>query len=168
MTAKLSSALARLTSFDIGIVAAGVVAFVFSFIGYYTASVSGVTRSTGAWHGFFGWFAAVLALLGAVVLVAAFAKRGQQPAPPYRAVLALFALATVSVFIALFTTGYDTSRLDALGVAGDTGHGYGYWISFAAIVLGATLSLFRAAQASGRLPGPFGRLASLGGASRER
>jgi hypothetical protein len=156
----------RLTPLDCGIVSAGVVAFVLSYFGYYTASVGGVTRTTGAWHGFFGWFAAAVALLGALVVLAAFVLPARR-VPPYRVVLALFAIATVSVLAALFTSGFDTSHAHGLGVAADTGHGYGYWISLAAIIGGALLSLGRVRQTGGQLPGALGRLSSPGRAKRE-
>lgn len=168
MTSTQRSAIAQITATDIAIVGAGAAAFIFSFFGYYTATVSGYTRTTGAWHGFFGWFAAVVALLGAVVLVVPFAMPGRRLAPPYRSVLVLFTIATVSVLAALFTSGFDTSRVHALGVAADTGHGYGYWTNLIVIVAGTVLALVRVVQTGGRLPGPLGRLSSVGPARRKR
>jgi hypothetical protein len=158
MTPTQRSGLAQITPIDIAIVGAGAAAFVFSFFGYYTASVSGYTRSTGAWHGFFGWFAAVLALLAAVLLVVAFALPGQRFAPPYRIVLVLFILATASVITALFTSGFDTSRVHALGVAADTGHGYGYWTNLIVIIAAAAMTVLRVVQNStlGFEPEPAG------------
>jgi len=159
----------RLTPLDCGIVASGVVAFVLAFFGYYTVSVDGVTRTAGAWHGFFGWFAAVIALLAALVVVVTFALPGRpHRPPPYRIVLALFAIATLSVLAALFTSGFDTSRAHGLGVAADTGHGFGYWISLVAIIVGTVLSLARVQRTGRRLPGVLGKLPNLGGAKRER
>jgi hypothetical protein len=166
MTSTPPSAVARFTPLDIGIVGAGVAAFVFSFVGYYTASVGGVTRTAGAWHGFFGWFAAVVALLAAVV-VAGFAMSKRRPAPPYRVVLVLFVIATVSVLAALFTSGFDMSYAHAVGVAADTGHGYGYWVSLVVIIAGTAMSLARVQQTGGRVPGPVGKLPSLGRTHRE-
>jgi hypothetical protein len=161
MTTELSAPRARFALLDLGIVGAGVVAFVFSFVGYYTASVSGITRSTGAWHGFFGWFAAVVALVGAGVVAVARALRGRGVVPPYPGVLVVFVIATASVLAALFTSGYDTSRAHWARVAADTGHGYGYWISLAAIIAGTALALARVVQTGGRLPGGLGGLSSL-------
>lgn len=167
MISKQPSAYAPITPLDIGIVGAGVLAFVFSFISYYTVTVSGSTRTTGAWHGFYGWFAAVVALLGALVLVAAFVSPGQRWSPPYRVVLVVFTIATLSVVAALFTSGFGTSRVHALGVAADTGHGYGYWTSLVAIIAGTAMSLGRVVQEGGQLPGPLRRLSRLGSANRE-
>ena len=158
----------RLTTLDSGIIAAGAVAFVLAFFGYYTVSVRGVARTTGAWHGFFGWFAAVIALLAALVVVITFALPGRRRRPPYRIVLGLFAIATLSVLAALFTSGFDSSRAHGLGVAADTGHGYGYWLSLVAISVGTGLSLARVQQTGRRLPGVLGTLPNLGGARRER
>jgi hypothetical protein len=168
MTSTQRSGIAQMTTLDIGIVGAGAAAFVFSFFGYYTATVSGYTRTTGAWHGFFGWFAAVLALLGAVVLLVAFAVPGQHFAPPYRTVLVVFTVATASVLAALFTSGFDTSHVHALGVGADTGHGYGYWTNLIVIIAGTVLTLARVAPTGGRLPGLLGKLSSIGPAGRER
>jgi hypothetical protein len=167
MTSTQRSTALHITSLDIGIVGAGVAAFVFSFFGYYTATVSGHTRTTGAWHGFFGWFAAVLALLAAVVLVLAVAAPGGRYAPPYRGILVLFTLATVSVLAALFTSGFDTSRVHALGVAADTDHGYGYWTSLVLIIAATAMTLVRVGQTGGRLPGWLGKLSSSRSRSRE-
>src|SRR4051812_21258518 len=50
---------------DWGIIAAGLIAFIFSLFQFYkyTLSVAGVGRaseSVSAWHGFFGWFGALV------------------------------------------------------------------------------------------------------------
>ena len=75
-----TSALQGAHKFDLGIIAAGVVAFLAGFMPFYTASVSaaGISASTSwsAYHGFFGWFAVWVALAGAGV-VAAVALRHQ-------------------------------------------------------------------------------------------
>src|SRR3954467_7669138 len=51
-------------SLDWVIMGAGVLIFIFSFVSYYTFSAGGFTVSESAWHGFFGWFAMLLALIG--------------------------------------------------------------------------------------------------------
>jgi hypothetical protein len=110
----------------------------------------------------------VLALLGALALAAAFLLPGRAfRAPPYRVVLVLFAAATVSVLAALSTAGFDTSRAQALRVAADTGHGYGYWISLAAIVAGTAVSLGRVLHAGGRLSWPGRKISILGGTDQD-
>src|SRR5579875_4016049 len=49
---------------DWGILGCGVLAFIFSFVSYYTYG----PFSESAWHGFFGWFATLVALAGSVVI----------------------------------------------------------------------------------------------------
>ena len=168
MTSTQRSALDQITPLDIGIIGAGAAAFVFSFFGYYTATVSGNTRTTGAWHGFFGWFAAVVALLAAVVLLVALGVPGQHLPPPYRSILVLFMIATASALAALFTSGFDTSGVHALGVAADTGHGYGYWTSLIVIIAATGMALVRVVQSGARLPGSVGKLLGLGPSGEER
>lgn len=129
---------------DLAIIAAGAVALAASFLSYYTASVAYATDSTTAWHGFYGWFGAVLATLGAaVVATGAGARRGERAVLRCVLALLLYCLAAVSTFLALFTKGYTTSRV--IGASADTGHGYGYWTCLAATTLGAVLSGLRLA-----------------------
>ena len=142
---------------DWGIVAAGVLAFIFSLFDYYTISVSlgrGFGTSDGsvsAWHGFFGWFAALLALVGAaLVAVSLFAPQVNLPVPARLAGLGAFALATLCVIIALFVIP-DGGAGDIPGV--DTGHGFGYWASLVVVLAGLVLSLMRFQQTGGQLPG---------------
>src|SRR6476660_2707935 len=58
---------------DLATIGAGLLVFLGSLLPYYTVSVSGfganASESVTAWHGFFGWFGALLALAAAVVLV---------------------------------------------------------------------------------------------------
>jgi hypothetical protein len=135
---------------DAAIIACGAVAVVFSFRGYYTVSVAYVTDSTSAWHGFFGWFGTVLAT-AAAALVAAAMTAGQRrlPLPAHLMALILFVLGAASTFAALFSNGYDTHRRIA-GATVDTGHGYGYWVSLAATLLGAVLTAVRVGQSGWR------------------
>src|SRR5882672_12464275 len=53
---------------DWGILAAGFLAFIFSFVSYYTVSYHGASGSENAWHGFFGWFAMLVAVAASIVL----------------------------------------------------------------------------------------------------
>ena len=85
---------------DVGVVAAGVVAVVFSFRDYYTVSAGYVSDSTSAWHGFFGWFGIALAAAGAaVVAVVLVMPRGRFPVAPHLVALALFALGVLGVIV---------------------------------------------------------------------
>jgi hypothetical protein len=142
---------------DWGILAAGVLALIFSTFDYYTVSVSfsGVSESASAsaWHGFFGWFAAILALAGAVAIAMdIFAPQVKTPVPRRLAGLGLFALATICVIIALFVFPGDVP--DGSGV--DTSRGFGYWLSLIVIIAGLVLSLMRFQQTGGVLPGNMG------------
>ena len=58
----------------------------------------------------------------------------------------LFTFATASVITALFTSGFDTSHVHALGVAADTGHGYGYWTNLIVIIAATAMTLLRVVQ----------------------
>jgi hypothetical protein len=142
---------------DWGILGTGVLAFIFSLFDYYTISVSGgsfggdISESASAWHGFFGWFAALLALVGAaLVATAIFAPQVKLPVPARLAGLGAFALATLCVILALFIIP-DGGAGDIPGV--DTGHGFGYWASLVLIIAGLVLSLMRFQQSGGQLPG---------------
>jgi hypothetical protein len=149
---------------DWGIIGAGVLAFIFSFISYYTISVSiggfgGGSASTSAWHGFFGWFATLLAVAAAVVVAMdLFAPQVKMPWPNRLVALALFAVATLCTIIALFTNAYDDQGVKGI----DTGHGFGYWASLIVIIAGLVLSLMRLQQTGGKLPGALANMPNIG------
>jgi hypothetical protein len=135
---------------DIAIIAAGVVAVVFSFFDYYEVSVLHEADSTTAWHGFFGWFGTVLAAAGAVVVgVAPFVSARRLRVSPAAIAAALFALGAASTVEALFTTGFDPGRRPLGAPPIHSGHGYAYWVSLAVIVAGAVLAAIRALRISG-------------------
>jgi hypothetical protein len=148
---------------DWGIIGAGVLAFIFSLFSYYTVTVSfggqSASASASAWHGFFGWFAALLAVAGAaVVAMDLFAPQVKLPIATRLAGLALFAVATLCVILALFVfPGGDVS-----GVGVDEGHGFGYWASLIVILAGTVLSLMRLQQTGGKLPGPLANMPNIG------
>lgn len=134
---------------DWGIIAAGVLAFIFSFVSYYTYSYGPYSASLNAWHGFFGWFAMLLALVGsAAVALDLFMPHVKLPFPNRLVGLAAYALAVICVILALFVTpGPDLS-----GTGIDEGHGFGYWISLIVIIAGAVLSFLRFQRTGGQLP----------------
>jgi hypothetical protein len=154
---------------DWGILAAGVLAFIFSFVSYYSYSVSAKGFGSlgaghwDAWHGFFGWFAMLCALVGsAVVAIALFMPQVRMPLPARLAGLGAYALGTVCVILALFIVPGDTSGASALGVHVNKGHSVGYWISLIVIIAGLVMSLMRLQQEGGQLPGALNNLPNLG------
>ena len=153
--------------FDWCIMGAGVLAIIFSFFSYYTASlrtpVFTITQSFWAWHGFFGWFAAVVALLAAAVL--SVVVLGHVSVPFHRpATVVGFAIATVSVLVALWVLPGSVPH----GSDVSNGRGVGYWLSLIVIALGLVLAFLRmrdtgaVRQNPGGLGGNPGRGASAG------
>lgn len=145
---QMKSSVQEAHQFDLGIIVVGVLTFIFSLIpSYYTAhiSFSGVGASYhdnfNAWHGFWGWFAALLALAAAIV-VAAQIFGGWRP-PPFMpmVVLGLFGLALLCTLIAGLTwAGVDTAGVD---IGKYTGHGFSYWVSLLLIIAGTALAFLR-------------------------
>ena len=139
--------------FDLGIIAAGVLTFIFSFLPYYTVELEGfremgltfegASDSATAWHGFFGWFAALVAL--AVAVVVALHIAGVRASVPTRLLaLAGFGVAAVCVFFALFIIpGGDCQGVQICEVNIDFGHGIGYWLTVLTVLGGRVLSFLR-------------------------
>ncbi len=134
--------------YDLAIIGAGVLAFIFSLLPYYTVSVSGggldYSDSASAWHGFFGWFATLLALVAAVVLVLHLLGV-TLPVPTRMTVLGLFAAALLSTILAFFVFPGETGcgGMQACEDAINLGRGIGYWLSLLAILGGLALSVMR-------------------------
>jgi hypothetical protein len=125
---------------DLGIMAAGLLAFILSLFSYYTVSVKGFgglgQGSLSVWHGFFGWFGVLLALGGAVLV--ALPLLGVRLGIPTRlAALAAFAAATLSTLIALFVDPASG------GSVLDIGRGFGYWATLLCVVAGTVLCVTR-------------------------
>jgi hypothetical protein len=135
---------------DLGIIGAGVLAFLGSLLPYYTVSVDFLGASAGgssnAWSGgFLGWFGALLALVGAGVLVAKILGVSM-PLPVRTTVLGLFAAAALLTVIALFV--FPGGGCDDLGIDGvcdgvDEGRGFGYWLALLATLAGTALAAVR-------------------------
>jgi hypothetical protein len=116
---------------DLAIMAAGLLALIFSVFPYYTRP--GIYSAT-AWHGFFGWFGVLLALVGAVLV--ALPLLGVRLGIPTRmTALALFAAATLSTLLALF--------VDPANAGADAGRGFGYWATLLCVVAGTVLCVMR-------------------------
>lgn len=154
---------------DWGILAAGFLAFIFSFFDYYSASGSGVTVNESAWHGFFGWFAMLLALAGSVlVALELFMPQFKLPWPNRLVSLALYALASLFVILAIFII---PSRFCYQGFCGnvpgsvDKGHGFAFWISLIVILAGAVLTGLRYQQTGGNFATLFSGQSRHGSAS---
>jgi hypothetical protein len=141
--------------YDLGIIAAGVIAFLAGFMPFYTASASfaghGVSASASAYHGFFGWFAVWVALAGAVVVALALFNivRGL-PMPLHQIAAAAFGLALLCLILALFITpgGDACNGASGFGVSCNTGHGFGYWLALLAVLAGLALSVMRMRESS--------------------
>jgi len=162
---------------DWGILGAGVLAFLFSFIDFYdgasidcggrgSASYNG--GSASAWHdvfggGFFSWFAMVFAVAGGVlVALELFSPQVKLPVANRLGALALFAAAAVFEIIGIFVTPGDSG----FGCDVSLDHGFGFWASLIVILAGLVLSLMRLQQTGGKLPGALGNLPNIGGPQR--
>jgi hypothetical protein len=147
----------KVDPFDWGTMAAGLLAFIFSFFDYYTASYSygglSDTGSGSAWHGFFGWFGTLLAIVGAaLVAIAVFAPQVKLPFSARLGALIAFAVAVVSTLIALFVYPEDVPDVPGL----DTGRGFGYWASLVVIAAGTVLAYLAFQKNGGNLGSLFG------------
>jgi hypothetical protein len=147
-----TSALQDSNPLDLGMVAAGVIAFIASMLPYYTASVSagGFSASghASAWHGFFGWFAALVALATAVlVALPLFKVNVSLPLSIAQTALIGFGVALVCTLLALFIFpgGASCSDVNGLGITihCDTGRGFGYWLMLLAVIAGTVLAFLR-------------------------
>ncbi|WP_375480648.1 hypothetical protein [uncultured Jatrophihabitans sp.] len=143
---------------DWGIVGTGVLAFIFSLFDYYTVDVGFASGSESAFgDGFFGWFAALLALAAAVVVaIELFAPQVKLPIAARLLGLGLFAVAFLCSLITLFINPTDVPD-------NYYGHGFGYWASFVLIIAGLVLSLMRLQATGGKLPGALNSIPNIGG-----
>ena len=151
--AQAKAAFSGAHKFDLGIIAAGIVTFFASMLPYYTYSVSAggfsSSASVSGWHGFFGWFGALLALVGAGLVVAKILGVSL-PVPVAIAVLGCFGLALVCTILALFVfPGGSCPDLNVGGFSCDTGHGFGYWLALLATLAGTGLAFLRYQEETG-------------------
>ena len=143
---------------DWGIIAAGVLAMLFSFFGYYKYSVKieGLGSSSGtvsAWHGFFGWFGALVAFAAALVLAADLIAKVKLPFPTRLVVLGGFALALLCAILAIFVIPGNTGNVAGIGFHIDKGHGFAFWVSLIVLLAGTGLAFVRFNASGGKLPG---------------
>ena len=142
-TDQVKAAFAGANQYDLGIMAAGLLALIFSLFSFYTASAGGFSVHINAWHGFFGWFAVLLAFAASVVLaLGRFGIRVLDAARTRLAVLAAYGVAVLCMILALFIIpkgGCGGSLCNGINF----GHGFGYWITFIVIIAGAVLAFLR-------------------------
>ena len=138
--------------YDHAIVAMGILAFIFSLFSYYKYTASNelisISGTVSAWHGFFGWFAALVALATAVVVaLPLFQVNVSLPVSTAQAALVGFGVALVCTLLALFIFpgGASCSDVNGLGITihCDTGRGFGYWLMLLAVVAGTVLAFLR-------------------------
>jgi hypothetical protein len=126
--------------FDLGIMAAGLIAFLAGFMPFYTLSAFGVSGSWSAWHGFFGWFGVLCALAGAVIVALTLLANVDLPVPVHQAAVAAFGLAAICLVLALFVNPIPSCG----GIGGcSSGHGFGYWLALILVLVGLALSVLR-------------------------
>ena len=146
---------------DWGIIAAGVIAFIFSTFNFFTYKVEIATFSSkgslSAWHGALAPIAILLALFAAVLLAAHVIAKMQLAFPVRLVVLGAFALASLLLLLALFVVPLPGNAGGlgggAFGIKIDKGHGIGYWVSLLAVLAGTGLSYKRFTDTGGTLPG---------------
>jgi len=146
---QMKSTFQNAHKYDLGIIGAGLLAFFLSFFPYYTVSIDGPGGfgndiSASAWEGFLSWFAVLLAVAGAVILVLNLLKVAL-PVPVRLTVLGLFAAALLFTLIAFFVTpgGDGCGGVQACEDAVDFGRGFGFWAVLIVIVGGLALSVMR-------------------------
>lgn len=146
--------ISAVSPFDWAIMAVGFLTFIFSFFSYYTVSFKGagfggISAHESAWHGFFGWFAAFVALLSAgLIAMELVAPQIKLPFPVRLISLGGFVLALICVLLALVVFPGDVPS----GLGLHTGRGFGYWIDLILIVVGVGLSVVQLKATGGSLP----------------
>ncbi|MFT4085312.1 MAG: hypothetical protein QM638_22245 [Nocardioides sp.] len=118
---------------NLALAAIGVLTFIWGLLPYYTASSGGLSASGNAWHGFFGWFATLLALAAGVLAILP-ALKVKVPVPSVT-IVGLFGVAFIFTLLALFIWPGKVSGLDI-----DYGHGVGYWLALIFTLGGTALS----------------------------
>ena len=162
---------------DWAIIGIGFLLFIFSLLDYYSAKVTvkgqcfgfsgGTYGHENAWHGFFGWFGMLAALVGsAAIAVGLFAPQVHLPLGARITALAGYALGALCILLAFFIhpgTGQAvTESVAGCKITGKVGHSYGYWISLILVLAGLVITLMRAQQTGTKLPGPLDKMPKIG------
>jgi len=127
---------------------AGPVTFIASMLPFYTVSVHtmgfSTSASSGAWHGFFGWAAALLALAGSAVLaIELFAPQIKLPVPATLASMGAFGVATLFAVLAWFVWPGGSVNLPGMEDVFDFGRGFGFYLLLVAVVAGLATAVMR-------------------------
>ena len=158
---QMKAAFAEAHKYDLAMIGIGVVAFIVSMFPFYkgTLSTSGSIEGLGdaalggdnsgtwsAWHGFFGWFAAVLALVAAGMLIAHL-LRVSVPFSHRLAVLGLFGVSLLCTLLAFIVNPLPGSEgkesFGGVTVEYSKGVGWGYWLFLILIIAGTVLAFMR-------------------------
>jgi hypothetical protein len=171
---------------------AGILALIFSFFAFYSydpkgpaklacssqrSQLSGIEKqlcggdSASAWHGFFGWFGALLVLIAAVgVMVAVFAPQLTLPVSIRLIGAGVAALGVLFLILALFIIPdwppiadlvTNQSQYDAVI---DNSVGFSWYVVLILALVVVALSFVRFQQTGGGLPGRFGAARTGAGA----
>jgi uncharacterized membrane protein HdeD (DUF308 family) len=149
-----------LNPMDWVILAMGPLALIFSFFSFYTGKVTvsfqGFSQSASghenAWHGFFGWFGALVALLASLCLaIDLFSPRTKLPMPARLLALGGFALALICYLLAWFITPGVSNVPSGSGYKVDYGRGIGFYAGLLFVLIGLVLSFLRFQASGGKL-----------------
>lgn len=140
---------------DWAIAGLALLAFIFSFVKYYTASFDGgefigkVEGHVNGWHGL-TWFVPLAALVIIGLLVVELAVPSVKlPVPGRLVILVLWGVSLLTVLLGLVWVPIDTGPIDD-GI--DKGHGIGYWLTLIVVIAGVALSVMRLKATGGSLP----------------
>lgn len=138
----------------------GALAFVLSFAAYYSytekVTLAGFSESRAqswnAWHGIYGWLAA-LAALGAAAVLAAELLGFDLPVPGRLTVLSAFTFALLMTIVALVVvpSKLGFTGVGVLGIRTTEGHAFGYWLSLLLMFAGSALALVRFVATGSRI-----------------
>ena len=148
---------------DLGLLAIGLLTFIFSFMNFFKASVdTGFGKAEGhinGWHGL-EWLAIILVIAATIVLaLALFVPTVKLPFGVRIGILGAYAVALLITLIHLAWVPIDTGGLDNV----NKGHGFAYWISLILIIAGTVLSVLRLKATGGKLPWEQGFSMNQGG-----
>jgi hypothetical protein len=137
--------------YDLGIIGAGLLAFILSFFPFYTVSVDGslglggLSDTGSAWHGFFGWFAVLVAIAASTLLaLRLFGVQVLDAAMTRLAVLVGYGVSLLCMLLAFFVTpGGGCQGSSACEDVVNFGRGFGYWALVLVVIVGLALSFMR-------------------------